>query len=206
MTRIFDRPSATAGAGRRTQLDLTDQQLRAIDAFNEARRRTEQAAAAGGSRERRMDLARDLDVLRRQHEALVDRVDAQFRSTGDSRTAPGQRVVLAHRNAWFRGKVFSTLHEHGANVVACLDNGADAIGSALAEQPDLVLVEDKIAMVPGEEVIRQLRRHCPGTVVAAHVDHGGRIDPLVEAGAHAVFTRQVPPADVAQALKDLLRD
>lgn len=201
---MISRPIASA-AGRRTQLDLADQQLRAIDAFNRSRRMTVNAAAVGGSREARMDLARSLEVLRREHEALVARVDAQLRCAGALRSTSGRRVVLAHRNEWFLSKVTTALRQEGVEIVACLDNGADAVGTALAEQPDLVLVEDKIAMVPGEEVVRQLRRHCPDTAVAAYVDHGDRVAALLDAGAQAVFTRQVPPAEVAETLHELVK-
>ena len=96
------------------------------------------------------------------------------------------------------------LHAHGLEIVASVENGADAVGAALAEQPDLLFVEDKIAMVPGEEVLREMRRYCPDTVLAAQVDDSDRMGVLLEAGARAVFTRQLRPDDVADRLQELL--
>lgn len=206
MTSTIDRPTTSGSPAHRSQLDLAAQQLRAIETFNHARQMAEQAAAAAGrSREMRMDAARSLEVVRRQHAALVARVDEQLRASGSVlRGAMSHRVVLAHRNAWFVDKVSRALHEHGLEIVASVENGADAVGAALAEQPDLLFVEDRIAMIPGEEVLREMRRYCPDTVLAAQVDGSHRVGVLLEAGANAVFTRQLPPTDVAGRLQELL--
>jgi len=198
--------SAAPGWRPRTELDLTAQQLQAITRFNDARRMAEAAAAAvARSREMRMDVSRSLEVLRREHDAVVARAHAQLRVTGELlRGTPERRVVIAHRNEWYVGKVANALHDRGLLVVAQVDNGADAIGIAVAEQPDLLLVEDTLAMVPGETVVRDVRRYCPDTFVAAQVAHADRVGAFLEAGAAAVFTRRVPPADAARSLLDLL--
>lgn len=67
----------------------------------------------------------------------------------------------------------------------------------VAEQPDLVLVDDTLSMLAGLEVIRDVRRFSPGTVVTAEAAHGDRVGPLLDAGATTVLSRQVRPADVA---------
>ena len=205
---LTETTSATPAASCRirTELDLAAQQLRAIQRFNDARHMAEQAAAAVvRSREMRMDAARSLEVLKREHEALVRRADEQLRVTGELlRTTVDQRVVLAHRNAWFVDKVAHDLEDSGLVVVARLDNGADVVGLAVAEQPDLLLVEDTLAMVPGEQVVREVRRFCPQTVVAAQAAHGDRVGALLDAGAATVFPRQIPPLAVARGLRDLL--
>ena len=201
MTTLLHAP-----APRRTQLQLMTQQVEAIEQFNRARQRVQQAeAAADCSREMRMDSERRLEVLRRQHDALVARAVAQLEETG---RPPGQpapvRVLLAHRNEWFLDRLTAALRERGLTVLARLDNGADAIGAAIADQPDLLLVEDALAMVPGEEVVREVLRYCPGTTVAAQVAFPEGIAAMLDAGALAVLTRRVPPADVAAAMVDLV--
>jgi hypothetical protein len=190
----------------RSQLDLAAQQLRAIERFNQARRMAEGAAAAvARSREMRMDVTRSLEVLRREHDAVVRRSHEQLRVTGALlQGAPERRVVIAHRNEWFAGKVADALLDHGLLVVAQVDNGADAVGIAVAEQPDLLVVEDTLAMVPGEQVVREVRSYCPDTVVAAQVAYGDRVAPLLDAGAAAVFTRRVAPLDAVRSMLDLL--
>lgn len=190
----------------RSQLDLAAQQLRAVERFNRARRMREQAAAAAArSRELRMDAARSLEVLRREHDAVVARTDEQLRESGRLlRSAADRRVVLALRNDWLLRTLEQTLEGSGVHVVARTDNGADAVGLVVAEQPDVVLVEDTLAMVPGVEVIREIRHFCPETLVVAQAAHGDRVGDLLDAGASAVFTRRTSPQEVAQALLGLV--
>jgi DNA-binding NarL/FixJ family response regulator len=153
----------------------------------------------------RMDATRRLEVLRREHEALVSRAHEQLRLTGDLLCATAaRRVVLAHRNAWFIGKVARVLEDDGLQVVARVDNGADAVGVVLCEQPDLLLVEETLAMVPGEQVVREVRELSPQTIVAAQVQYADRTAALREAGASLVFTRAVGPLDVALGIASLL--
>jgi hypothetical protein len=212
MTTLVTAPADSAQSAAvlrplpRTDLQLMTQQVAAIEQFNRARRLAQQsAAAAAHTREMRMDSERRLEVLRRQHDALVARAVAQLEQSGRplGQCAP-PRVLLAHRNAWFLDRVSSALLGRGLDVLARLDNGADAIGAAIADQPELVLVEDTLAMVPGEEVVREVLRYCPGTAVVAQVAYAEGIGPMLDAGAVAVHIRRVPPADVAAAMVDLV--
>lgn len=151
-----------------------------------------------------MDAARRMEVLRRQHQAVVARAHAQLQETGDLLFSSGpKRVVLAHRSDWFVDRVGAALSGRGLQVVARLDNGADAIGLTLCEQPDVGLVEDALAMVPGVEVVRERRGLCPATRIVAQCGYGDRVGPLLDAGAEAVYTRKMPPMDVAAAMVDL---
>jgi CheY-like chemotaxis protein len=190
----------------RSDLDLAAQQLEAVERFNRACRMREDAAeAAARSRELRMDAARSIEVLRRQHDAVVSRAHEQLRASGKLlRSTAARRVVLASRNQWLVGKLQQALEERGVQVVARTDNGADAVGLVVAEQPDLVLVEDTLAMLPGLEVIREVRRFSPETVVTAQAAYGDRVGQLLDAGASAVYTRRIPPADVALSLLRLV--
>ena len=204
MTTLLHAP-AVRRALPRTQLQLMTQQVAAIEQFNRARQAAQQTeAAAEYSREMRMDSERRLEVLRRQHDALVARAVAQLEETGRPDGLAPVRVLLAHRDQWFLDRVSGVLCAAGLTVLARLDNGADAIGAAIADQPDLLLVEDALAMVPGEEVVREVVRYCPGTTVVAQVAFAEGIAPMLEAGAVAVHTRRVPPTDVAAAMMDLV--
>jgi CheY-like chemotaxis protein len=190
----------------RSEIDLAAQQLQAVERFNRTcRMREEAAAAAARSRELRMDAARSLEVLRRQHDAVVARTDEQLRASGQLlRSTAERRIVLAHRNDWLVRKVQQTLEDRGVHVVARTDNGADAVGLVVAEQPDLVLVEDTLAMLAGLEVIREIRQFSPDTVVVAQAAYGDRVGQLLDAGASTVLTRQIPPHDVARSLLRLV--
>jgi DNA-binding NarL/FixJ family response regulator len=113
--------------------------------------------------------------------------------------------VLVHRREWVRDKVADGLERGGVRVVALLDNGADAVGVAVVEQPDLLLVEDALPMCTGSEVIREVRTFSARTRIAAQVAGDVGLASVLEAGAEAAFTRRVPPADIARALLDMVR-
>ena len=196
---------ATA-ARPRSQRDLAAAQLLAVARFHEALRAAERAAAAAArSRELRMDAARTMEVLRREHAAIIARADEQLRlSCQLLARSPARRVVLAHRGAWFADKVGQLLVEQGWQVLATLDNGADAVGVAVAEQADALLVEDTLAMLPGEQVVREVRALCPGVVVLAQASGADRVGALLEAGATSVVSRRLPPAEVARGLQELV--
>ena len=186
----------------RTETDLVAAQLRAIDAWNLARGTALRAReVAGVSREVRLDLSRRLDVLRAQHDAIVERAEAHLRgSIGLLDRHHVTRTVVVHRSEWFTDKVSAGLATRGVEVVARLSNGAQAIGCVVAEQPDLLLVEDVLAMVPGVEVVREARQFSPETRIGAQVEHESGIAEILEAGASAAWARRVPPADVASGL------
>jgi CheY-like chemotaxis protein len=192
----------------RTGFDVAASQLAAIERFTAARRSLmleEAGAADTGARELRMDAARRLDVLKRQQAALVAQSHEQLQRSGEPLSADVPvRAVLAHRSPWFVEKVSAVLRECLIDVVATPANGADAVGIAVAEQPELLLVEDSLEMLSGEEVVRELREFCPEAVIAAQVAHTDRVAAMLEAGASAVFGRQIPPVDVAVELRDLV--
>ena len=201
MTHVEDSKAASA-ASRRNEIDLVQAQLRGIEQLTQAVRLAEDTTgAATRSRELRMDAARELEILRRHQSALIARTHEQLQESGTHPMGTAATtVVLVHRNEWFAGKVSEALAEGGCVVLPRLENGADALGLVVAEQPDLVLVEDKIPMVPAARLIQDIRKLCPDTLVAAHVSYGDDVGPMLEAGAAQVFTRQVPPAEVASAL------
>ena len=190
----------------RSELDLLGQQLAGIERFNRARHARESAAAASArTREMRLDASRSMHVLRRQHDALIARAHEQLRASGDLLHGTAEcRVVLAHRSEWFLREVSTVLSTGGVSVVAELDNGADVVGLVVAEQPDLVLVEDALAMVRGEDVLREAREFAGDTLVGVQVASDDRMGPLLDAGAAAVFSRRTRPREVAGSLLGLL--
>ena len=201
-----DPAADVMAAEPRSDLELARQQLEAIDRWHDARRTTQEAAQRStASREARMDLARRLDIVRAEHRAIISRTDAQLRSSVELlRRATPRRAVVVHRSSWFADKVASDLGLRHIEVVATLTNGAEAVGAVIAEQPDLLLVEDSLPMMSGEDVVREVRRFAPLTRIGAQVAYDDRIAAMLEAGAHSAYTRRVPPADVAAALAGLL--
>lgn len=186
---------------------LLCRQLEAIDSWNRARsRRQEALEEAGPSREARLDAARQLAALDRAHAALLALLDEALAvDPYPLRSGTGCRAVLVHRQEWFVGTMTAALAQLGVTVVAALGNGADAVGVLVGEQPDLLLVEESLPMLTGQQVVAEAVRFSPGTVLVAQVSSADRIGDFLEAGVRAAVTRQVPPADVAQQMHALVR-
>ena len=199
-------PQEIRPADSRSDLELARQQLEGIERWHQARRAAQTAAErSAASRESRMDLARRMDVLRAEHRAIVERTDAHLRSSVEllQRATP-RRAIVVHRSSWFADKVQAELLARQIVVVASLSNGAEAVGAVVAEQPDLLLVEDSLPMLTGEDVVREVRRFAPLTRIGAQVAHDDRVAAMLEAGADSAYTRRVPPGDVARGLAELL--
>lgn len=185
-------------AGTRTELDILKAQIHAIDAWNRAyKRRGLTARTATLSREQHLDLNRRTEARRRQQAAIVARADAQLRMTGGLlRAHIAPRAIVAHRQAWMTHQLTSLLHDENVHVVGTFTDGADAAGTVVAEQPDLVIVEDRLTTLTGADLVREVRQYSPNSVIAAQALDSGAVPALVHAGAHAVFTRRIPPADI----------
>lgn len=181
--------------------ELVEQQLRALDHWHATRRAVERSLQVReASREAQLDARRRLDVLRREQAALVERAETSLRKgwavVGDSRP----RAVVAHRNEWFRTKLCGLLEHRGVKVLAALEDGAEASAALVLEQPDLLLVEDLLPGLSGVELLGRAHDLAPRTVVGAQAATAESMALLVERGASAVFSRRVPPADVAKEL------
>lgn len=183
-------------------MELVADQVAAIDAWNRAlsvRRGSVPAQAV--TREMRQDLARRVEAHCRTQEALLSRADEHLRQSGELlMTLSPCRAILVHRNEWLREKVATGLRDCGVDVVASLEDGADGVGTLVVEQPDIVFVEDRLPSVAGLQVVKQARRYARGSVIGAQVLDGSEVDAFLAAGADAVFTRRIPPADMVQEL------
>lgn len=193
----------------RTDLQRLQDQLAQVQAFQvqmRAQQEADLAALAAAGRELRLDARRRLDSLERAQRALLTRADQAIVATRDLLGKAGRPAlaVIAHRNAWLAGKLADGLAAEGGEVVAVVDDGADALGVVVAEQPDLLVLEDRLPSLTGLELVRQVRTYANRTVVAAQVESTPPAD-MVAAGASAVFGRRVPPATVAEKVGAFLR-
>lgn len=183
---------------RRSEADVLVEQVLGIEAWTRDHPDGVLEDGSRLSRESRLDLARRRDAEARQRQSLRDWTARGLSGTCDPllRSA-STRAVLTHRNAWFRDKVSGALREAGVDVVAELENGADAVGLVVAEQPDLLLLEDKLPMVSGMDLVRATGRYAPSTLVVVQVEEDWGIGPFLDAGAAMVYSRRIPPADIA---------
>lgn len=111
---------------------------------------------------------------------------------------PGVTAVIAHRHAWFTDRLAMLLGGYGVTVLECTDNGAEALGAVIAEQPDVLLVGDRLEMMPGHELLAQARLHAGNTLLAAQAMDQEQA--RYEAVADAVFLRRHPPGDIADTI------
>lgn len=200
---VRTQSQALAWTPRSAAVLLSDQ-LEALDAWNDARREAERAVAeVGTNREAMLDARRRAVALRTETEALLARSAAQLGSSGDLMLAFARpRALVVHRQEWLCGKVASALEAGGAEVLGVLGDGAQAVGWAVADQPDLLLLEEMLPTLPGREVVRKVRQFSPGTVIAVQVGYEAAVQPMLDAGAHLAVPRRVPPADLARAMLD----
>lgn len=185
---------------------LLRRQLEAIDAWNVARAELPALLPVSRiSREDRLDAARRHEAQDRAHAALIARLDALLAADAQPLlTDPAPRAVLVHRQEWFVRAVASALEDLGVRVLTTLSNGADAVGVLVAEQPELLLVEESLPMMSGRQVVAQAQRFAPATVLVAQVSCTADLGTFLDGGVRAAVARQVPPADVAQQMSALL--
>lgn len=198
-----DAPQAPPG---RSQLELLTAQLQALDAWHRARQVRDAAVESSAlTRELRLDLNRRMEARRREQQALLARASVQLEASGNVLSGRARtRAVLAHRNTWLRDAVAARLTTAGVQVVGAFDDGADTSGTVVIEQPDLVLVEDRLPTLSGLEVVLRVREFSPDAVVGAQVLDAAGVAAFVDAGAHVVFTRRIPPAEIADRLLECL--
>ena len=173
---------------------LADRQREALVSFERDCAERESAIRLGStSREARLDAARRLEVVRREREAALTRSRLGGRAVA-VRGRPKRRALVALGHAWFADQLVELLEGAGLDVVMRTDNGADAIGAAVAEQPDLIVVDGSLQMVTADEVVRELRRYCSAAVIAARV--GTRHAAVMrDAGADTVISLRLTPQE-----------
>jgi CheY-like chemotaxis protein len=204
MTSIEERPTSDASVSR-SDADVLLAQVRGIEEWTRDHRASHLLLNPGSSREDRLDFARRREAVERQRQALLEWTARQLRdSPRILHCVSLRRAVIVHRNDWFKGKLAAALEAAGVTVVAALDNGADAVGVVVAEQPDVLLMEHTLPMVSGLDVTLAVRRYAPATAVVVQVGNDWERGAFLDAGAASAYTRAVPPADIAADVGVLL--
>ena len=165
-------------------------------------RRLARDPEAEPDREAQMDARRRLAGLHRTRSAVLAcqaRRDRGLTPVGDS-----PRAVVVHRSGWLRGRLAQELGEKGVTVVGEGEDGAVAVAMALVEQPDLLLLEDRLPWVTPIEVVDEVHRYAPHTVVAVQLEDGAEAAEMLAAGATAVFGRGVRPSELCERCVDLI--
>lgn len=202
-THVVDLSLRVSGSvpPRRCETTLV-RQLNAMDAWNAFRRQREQFFAGSHlSRDDRMLARIELESMRCTHAAVLGRAAQALAMSGQPTTwaTPSPTVVIAHRSRWFADRIRRYLETNGARVLECTDNGAIALGVIIAEQPDCVLVSDRLVMVSGEQLLTQTARYAPLTKHVVHAEHSPDL-PFQRAG-----TQVLGPGHRPEAVADAVR-
>lgn len=192
--------AGTATVPRSPHAELLIAQVRAIDGWNSDCRAADADARAVTGCEITTETPPRLEVRNRSQQALVARAAEHLAATGDVLLQSAPRcAVVVHREPWVRDGLATRLTERGVDSVL-LDDGADAVGAVVIEQPDLLVVEDQLPSLPGHEVIRHTRRFSPRTLVAAQTSNAAVRACGAQVGADACFTHVILPHDLADLL------
>ncbi len=193
------------GPSGRDAVDLVVAQVAGIDAWRREQRSLDLQEVVARSREMRLDAARRRDARRRESDAVLRRAQEHLEASVYVLTVCSpRRAVVAHRSDWWRRGLGRELELAGIAVVASGSDGADALGVAVVEQPDLLVLEDLLPTLSGTDVARRARTLFPDTLVALHASDREAEAGARGAGAHLVFPRQTAPALVAQQVLRVL--
>ncbi|MFN2522552.1 MAG: EAL domain-containing protein [Mycobacteriales bacterium] len=154
---------------------------------------------AGGDRDalRRRRLLRE-----RAHEALVQRTAALAKQPSGVADAVRLRVMLADDDVTVRAIVAHVVDAQPAlHLVAEALTGAATIGIAVAEQPDLVILDYDLGDMTADEVVAELRHFAPGTRILLH---SGRAD-IQQIGQRLGVDRAVQKTGGARRLLEALQ-
>ena len=191
----------------RPPAQLLAEQLAAMTTWNSCRLAAEvEAIANAESRDQRVEAARRVDALKREQDALIERTHRQLAEGRPLPRTDRPRVVVAHRQQWFRAKLEQRLRSQGVEVLASVDDGAEAVAAVVCEQPDLLIVEELLPSVTGAEVLTRVQQYAPVTTVAVLTMNSTTMPELVEAGAAVVCSRRIPPDHVVDELLTCLRE
>ncbi|MGH2995706.1 MAG: response regulator [Gaiellaceae bacterium] len=94
------------------------------------------------------------------------------------------------------------LAEHGYDVVATAPDGAVAVDSAERAQPDVVVLDYRMPLLSGVELVRRLREAAPEAQLAVYTADAdeGLVAEAIGAGASAVVLKEAPLPDLLRAL------
>lgn len=196
----------TSSAGvrvRDTHVERLDRQISAIAHWNDVRRQRERMAAAAGSAA--LPPCWRPDVLARVQKALQEHTRSSLLSTGWPMPAsPPVTAVIADGDDWFAARLSEQLAAREVTVVAVTNDGEEALGVLIAEQPDLLVAADSLSMLAGAELLGQAAVFAPSTLRAAHVSRCAGGPAVLDAGPHASFPLGTAPHHVVEALSALL--
>ena len=116
------------------------------------------------------------------------------------------RCLVADDHPALLAAVSSYLAEHGFEVVGPVSDGRRAVALAAEAKPELALVDYRMPRLSGTELVRELKKVSPDTVIAVYTADADEAiaREVMEAGAVALVLKEAPLADVVRALEAAL--
>ena len=113
------------------------------------------------------------------------------------------RVCLVDDHPTFRAGLRALLEASGIEVAGEAANGSDALACALAEQPDVVLMDLSMPEVDGVAATRQIRRELPEVpvVVLTSFSDRARIVDALDAGAIGYLLKDADPDELIRGIQ-----
>jgi hypothetical protein len=181
---------------------VKDQQQAVADWLRETAARLAVDPQLEVDREAQMDARRHLAALERTREAVLA---ALARHERDVAPTTWPRAVVVHRDEWMRVRITTELADLGVHVIGEGEDGAVAVALAVVEQPELLLIEDRLPWVTPLQVVAEVHRFAPRTIVAVQLDDSSSAGELLEAGAAAVIGRSTPLSELCASSVEALR-
>jgi DNA-binding NarL/FixJ family response regulator len=114
------------------------------------------------------------------------------------------RVLVVDDQALMRDGLVSLLSlEHGITVVGTASNGEEAVKQVVALQPDVILMDVRMPIVDGVAATVQIRRDFSDTpiLMLTTFDDDAYVLAALRAGANGYLLKDLPAADLAQAIR-----
>jgi len=117
------------------------------------------------------------------------------------------RILLADDHAMFRQAIRWVLERDGFTVVAEAPDGAQAVTSAIAEKPDVAVLDAVMPEVNGIDAARAIRAQSPGTRVLIVSMHAGRrcVLEALRAGAGGYVLKSQDARVLEEAIREVAR-
>src|SRR5438132_9200171 len=124
-------------------------------------------------------------------------------------SVPGERarVLLVDDHALLRTGVANIINqESDLHVVAEAGNGVDALEAYDRHRPDVTLLDLRMPVMEGVEVVRRLRERDPGArvIVLTTYDTDDEISRALKAGAKAYVLKDISADDLVSCIRDVL--
>jgi DNA-binding NarL/FixJ family response regulator len=117
------------------------------------------------------------------------------------------RVLLVDDHALLRTGVANIINqEPDLHVVAEAENGVDALAAYDRHQPDVTLLDLRMPVMEGVEVVRRLRERDPRArvIVLTTYDTDDEISQALKAGAKAYVLKDIAADDLVGCIRDVL--